>query len=63
MIENISLGIIKPDAFEKKCYGKIIDKILINGFEILNMKIDHLDNKRAKEFYFIHKKTIFQRTN
>ena len=59
MIENISLGIIKPDAFEKKCYGKIIDKILINGFEILNMKIDHLDNKRAKEFYFIHKKKPF----
>jgi len=59
MINNLSLGIIKPDAFEKKCYGKIIDKILINSFEILNMKIDYLDKKTAEEFYFIHKNKSF----
>ena len=55
MKTNYSLGIIKPDAFKKKVYGKIINEILSKDFEIIKMKIDQLDEERAKNFYLIHK--------
>ena len=59
MKTNYSLGIIKPDAFKKKVYGKIINEILSKDFEIIKMKIDQLDEERAKNFYLIHKDKKF----
>ncbi len=59
MKTNYSLGIIKPDAFKKKVYGKIINEILSKDFEIIKMKIDQLDEERARNFYLIHKDKKF----
>lgn len=59
MKTEYSLGIIKPDSFRKKTYGKIINEILSNDFEIIKMKIDQLDKERAGKFYLIHKDEKF----
>ena len=59
MKTEYSLGIIKPDSFRKKTYGKIINEILSNDFEIIKMKIDQLDKERAGKFYLIHKDKKF----
>ena len=59
MKTNYSLGIIKPDAFKKKVYGKIINEILSKDFEIIKMKIDLLYDERPKNFYLIHKDKKF----
>ncbi len=50
-----TLCIIKPDAIKKKVQGKIIQKILDAGFNILGMRMDYLTNEQAGRFYEIHK--------
>ncbi len=59
MAGNITLTIIKPDAVANKYQGKIIDKILEAGFEIVAMKLIHLTEDQAKEFYKVHKERPF----
>lgn len=51
--------IIKPDAMAKKAEGKIIDRILKEGFEILALQMLNLTKTRAGEFYSIHKDKPF----
>ncbi len=53
-----TLLIIKPDAVKSKHIGEIITEIE-KEFKILNIKFTHLDKKRAKKFYAIHKKQDF----
>jgi nucleoside-diphosphate kinase len=50
---------IKPDAVEAKNTGKIIDMIIEAGFEIKAMKLTHLTEGEAKEFYAVHKERPF----
>jgi nucleoside-diphosphate kinase len=50
---------IKPDAVEAKNTGKIIDMIIEAGFEIKAMKLTHLNESEAKEFYAVHKERPF----
>lgn len=50
---------IKPDAVEAKNTGKIIDMIIEAGFEIKAMKLTHLNEAEAKEFYAVHKERPF----
>jgi nucleoside-diphosphate kinase len=52
---NLTLGIIKPDAVSKGLTGKIIDRILSEGFQIRAMKLVHLTKKQAESFYAVHK--------
>jgi len=52
---NLTLGIIKPDAVSKGLTGKIIDRILSEGFQIRAMKLVHLTKKQAEGFYAVHK--------
>ncbi len=59
MAGNITLTIIKPDAVGNKYQGKIIDKILEAGFEIVAMKLIHLTEGEAQEFYKVHKERPF----
>lgn len=56
---NITLTMIKPDAVSKKYAGKIIDKILSNGFSIKAMRLLHLTKLQAQQFYMIHKDRPF----
>jgi len=54
-----TLAIIKPDAIKKKLAGKIIDKIYSGGFDIIGLKMLHLEMEQAKEFYKVHAERPF----
>jgi nucleoside-diphosphate kinase len=54
-----TFAMIKPDAVAAKNSGKIIDMIEANGFTIVGMKKTQLDEKKAGEFYAVHKERPF----
>ena len=56
---EITLAIIKPDAYKNGVSGKIIDQIISKGFEIKAMKQLHLSKERAEGFYEIHREKPF----
>ncbi len=58
-MSNLTFGIIKPDAVKKGHSGKIIDKILSNGFKIRGMKLIHQTIKEAEGFYAVHAERPF----
>jgi len=58
MVEK-TLAIIKPDAVKKKLIGKIIQRIEEEGFEIVQLKLEHLTRDKAKGFYVVHKDKPF----
>ena len=58
-MSNLTFGIIKPDAVKKGHSGKIIDKILSNGFEMRGMKLIHQTLKEAEGFYAVHAERPF----
>ena len=58
-MSNLTFGIIKPDAVEKGHTGKIIDRILENGFKIRGMKLIHQTRKNAEGFYAVHAERPF----
>ena len=45
---------LKPDSVSKGNIGKIIDKIIQDGFEIIAMKYTRLSTEDASKFYSIH---------
>jgi nucleoside-diphosphate kinase len=54
-----TLAIIKPDGVAAGYIGEIIKRIENEGIRIIGMKIEHLDNKKAEGFYYIHKQKPF----
>ncbi|MGI8787632.1 MAG: nucleoside-diphosphate kinase [Pyrinomonadaceae bacterium] len=58
-MSNLTFGIIKPDAVAKGYSGKIIDRILTNGFKIRGMKLIHQTKKEAEGFYAVHAERPF----
>lgn len=58
-MSNITFGIIKPDAVMNGHQGKIIDKILGNGFGIRGMKLIHMTKAEAEGFYAVHAERPF----
>lgn len=58
-MNNLTFGIIKPDAVRKGHSGKIIDRILENGFKIRGMKQIHQSKKQAEGFYAVHAERPF----
>ena len=54
MVVERTLLMIKPDAVERNLNGKIIDRIETAGFKIVNLKMVHLTQERAREFYKVH---------
>ena len=58
-MSNITLTMIKPDAFSKNFSGKIMDKIYDAGFTIRAMKLTRLSEERAKQFYAVHSERPF----
>lgn len=58
-MNNLTFGMIKPDAVKNRNSGKIIDMIEANGFEILRLHKVILDKETAAEFYAVHKDRPF----
>ena len=54
-MNNLTFGIIKPDAVRAGNAGKIIDRILEGGFKIRGMKLIHQTRKQAEGFYEVHR--------
>ena len=50
---------LKPDSVSKGNIGKIIDKIIQDGFEIIAMKYTRLSTEDASKFYSIHSEKPF----
>ena len=53
-MKNITFTMLKPDSVSKGNIGKIIDKIIQGGFEIIAMKYTRLSTEDASKFYSIH---------
>ncbi|MFC2088352.1 nucleoside-diphosphate kinase [Calditrichota bacterium] len=54
-----TLAIIKPDVVSAGYIGEIINRIENEGIKIVAMKMEHLDNRKAEGFYYIHKQKPF----
>ncbi len=59
MATNRTFTMIKPDATAAGHTGKIIDRILSNGFTIQAMKWTRLSQADAESFYGIHRERPF----
>jgi nucleoside-diphosphate kinase len=53
-MNNLTFGIIKPDAVRAGNHGKIVDRILGAGFKIRGMKLIHQTRTQAEGFYAVH---------
>jgi nucleoside-diphosphate kinase len=56
---NLTFGMIKPDAINRKISGDIIRFIELNGFEIIELKKLNMTKNQAKDFYEVHKDKPF----
>jgi nucleoside-diphosphate kinase len=54
-----TLAIIKPDALAAGHAGRIISRILSEGFAILAMRTDRLTRAEAEGFYDVHRERPF----
>ena len=54
-----TLAIIKPDAFERRLAGRILQRIEDAGFTIRAMRHTHLTQAEAEGFYAVHKERPF----
>ena len=54
-----TFAIIKPDAVKKGYTGKIYDRILQAGFNILSAKLLKMTNEQAEGFYDVHRDRPF----
>ena len=58
-MSNRTFTMIKPDATAKGNTGAILQKINKAGFKIAAMKMIHLSEAKAGEFYAVHKERPF----
>ncbi len=58
-MDNITLTMIKPDAFGNGHAGAILDQIIKAGFSLKAMKLTQLSAEKAKAFYAVHKDKPF----
>ena len=54
-----TLAIIKPDAVKAGHAGKILDRILAEGFAVRAMKLVQLTQREAEGFYAVHAERPF----
>ncbi len=59
MSNNLTFGIVKPDAVRANHTGSIIQRILDNGFSIRGLKLIHMTRKQAEGFYAVHSERPF----
>jgi len=54
-----TLAIVKPDAVANRLIGEIIRRIETAGLTILGMRYEHLTDRKARGFYYVHKERPF----
>jgi nucleoside-diphosphate kinase len=59
MASERTLAIIKPDAFERRLAGRLIQRIEAEGFQIRAMRRVHLSRAQAEGFYAVHRARPF----
>ena len=59
MSNNLTFGIIKPDAVRANHTGSIIQRILDNSFNIRGLKLIHMTRQEAEGFYDVHRERPF----
>lgn len=60
-MSNLTLTIIKPDAFGGTKTGKIIALLEAEGFRIRAARVLQLTTRQAEEFYAVHRERPFFR--
>ncbi len=58
-MNNLTFGIIKPDATRAGKFGAILQKIVDAGFKIRGMKLVEMTKKEAEGFYAVHAERPF----
>jgi len=58
-MNNLTFGIIKPDAVKNGKFGAITQKIVDAGFRIRGMKLIEMSKKQAEGFYAVHAERPF----
>jgi nucleoside-diphosphate kinase len=58
-MNNLTFGIIKPDAVRAGKFGSIIQRILDHGFRIRGSKLIHMTRQEAEGFYAVHRERPF----
>lgn len=58
-MNNLTLGIIKPDAVQAGYTGKIIQRIVDARFKIRGLKLVHMTLPEAEGFYAVHRERPF----
>tara|TARA_X000001036_G_scaffold429045_1_gene459685 strand:- start:454 stop:879 length:426 start_codon:yes stop_codon:yes gene_type:complete len=58
-MNNRTFAIIKPDAVKNRNTGKIYDRIIKAGFNILSAKLLRMTKTQAEGFYEVHKERPF----
>jgi len=56
---NRTFAIIKPDAVKNGDTGKIYDRVIQAGFEILSSKLIRMSKTQAEGFYAVHRERPF----
>lgn len=59
ILEEVTFGIIKPDAIKRNLIGKIITHYENNSLHVAGLKMKHLTRKEAEGFYAEHKERPF----
>jgi nucleoside-diphosphate kinase len=54
-----TLILVKPDAFQRKLVGKILQRFEDKGFDIKQLKTYNFEMDKAEEFYSVHKNKPF----
>jgi nucleoside-diphosphate kinase len=58
-MNNLTFGIIKPDAVKAGTTGSIVQRIFDDGFKIRALKLIHMTLKQAEGFYAVHRERPF----
>jgi nucleoside-diphosphate kinase len=58
-MNNLTFGIIKPDAVRAGHTGSIIQSILDSGFKLRGLKLLHMTRQEAEGFYEVHRERPF----
>ena len=58
-MNNLTFGIIKPDAVRSGKAGSIIQRIVDGGFRVRGLKLLHMSRAAAEGFYAVHRERPF----
>jgi nucleoside-diphosphate kinase len=58
-MNNLTFGIIKPDAVRSSKIGAILQRITADGFKIRALKLLHMTRGEAEGFYAVHRERPF----